>query len=94
VNIEAADRIEESAELITAAEIAPKPIVDTTGGVRVAKTIGKILSVSPHSSGLYFPVSKKLVSLQSVLRAIAPIIIGGIDIIMQPAAAKNESNFA
>jgi len=28
-NMEAAERIEESAELITAAEIAPSPIVDT-----------------------------------------------------------------
>lgn len=69
-------------------------MVETRGGVSVAKTIGKILSVSPHSSGLYLFVSKKFVSVQSVLLAIAPIIIGGIDIIMQPAAAKKLSSFA
>ena len=41
-NIDAADRIDESAELMTAAEIAPNPIVDTNGCVRCCKTRGKI----------------------------------------------------
>jgi len=41
-----------------------------------------------------FSLFKKLVSPQSVLRTSAPMIIGGIDIIMLPAAAKNESNFS
>ena len=41
-NILAADKMDESAELITAAEIAPSPIVETKGGVRCCSTRGRI----------------------------------------------------
>ena len=41
-NMDAADKIDESAELITAAEMAPRPIVETNGGVRCWSTRGRI----------------------------------------------------
>lgn len=42
-NIEEAERMEESAEDITAAETAPSPTKDTKSGVRYWRTIGKIV---------------------------------------------------
>ena len=51
-NMEAAERMLESALLITAAEIAPRPIVETKGGVRRASTIGRISDVFWQSSGV------------------------------------------
>ena len=57
-NIDAADRMDESAELITAAEMAPRPIVETKGGVRCCSTSGRIFS------GLKFqPLIQKLQNL-------------------------------
>ena len=50
--MEAADKILESALLITAAEIAPNPIVETNGGVNLANTRGKISELFPQSSGV------------------------------------------
>lgn len=52
-NIDAADNMLESALLITAAEIAPSPIVETNGGVKRANTIGRISAVFLQSSGVY-----------------------------------------
>ncbi len=50
-NMELAERMEESAEDITAADTAPKPINETHGGHRYCITIGKI---SFWSSGCTF----------------------------------------
>ena len=36
------DKREESAEDMTAADTAPRPMIETTGGVRYWKTSGKI----------------------------------------------------
>ena len=41
-NMELAERIDESAEDMTAAETAPRPINDTQGGHRYCITIGRI----------------------------------------------------
>ena len=45
-NIEDADKTDESAEDITAAETEPKPKNATYGGVKYCKTIGKIILAS------------------------------------------------
>lgn len=50
-NIEAADRTDESADDITAAETAPNPKNETKSGVRYCNTIGKIMLVSSAVSG-------------------------------------------
>ena len=44
--MELADSIEESAEDMTAAEIAPSPINDTTGGVKYCSAIGSTIWAS------------------------------------------------
>lgn len=54
-NIELADKTEESAEDITAAETAPRPKKDTKSGVKCCKTIGKIILVWSSVNG-YGPV--------------------------------------
>ena len=94
-NIDAADKIEESAELITAAEIAPNPMVETNGGVKCCNTRGSIFDVWPQSSGVSRePLTDHVVFSQSVARAIAPIIIGGIDITTHPPQAAKLRIFA
>lgn len=50
-NMEAADRTEESADDITAADTAPRPKNDTKSGVKYCKTIGNIILVSSAVSG-------------------------------------------
>lgn len=50
-NIEAADKTDESADDITAAETAPNPKNETKSGVKYCKTIGKIILVSSAVSG-------------------------------------------
>lgn len=42
-NMELAERIEESADDMTAADIAPRPINDTTGGVRCCNDMGSTI---------------------------------------------------
>lgn len=44
-NMEAADNTEESAELMTAAEMAPRPTKETKEGVRCWMTSGRIMAV-------------------------------------------------
>jgi len=41
-NMELAESIEESADDITAADIAPSPMKDTAGGTRYCRAIGRI----------------------------------------------------
>lgn len=50
-NIEAADKTDESADDMTAAETAPKPKNDTKSGVKYCKTMGKIMLVWSAVSG-------------------------------------------
>lgn len=50
-NIEAADKTDESADDITAADTAPNPKNDTKSGVKYCKTIGNIMLVSSAVSG-------------------------------------------
>lgn len=50
-NMDAADNTEESAELITAADTAPRPKKDTKSGVRYCNTIGRIMLVSSDVNG-------------------------------------------
>lgn len=50
-NIDAAERTDESADDITAADTAPKPKNDTKSGVKYCKTIGKIILVSSAVNG-------------------------------------------
>lgn len=54
-NMELADRIDESAEDMTAADTAPRPKKDTYTGQRCCSTIGRIMSASPLSLGLSGP---------------------------------------
>jgi hypothetical protein len=49
--MELAERTLESAELMTAADTAPRPKKDTKSGVRYCSTIGKIIDVSCAVSG-------------------------------------------
>ncbi len=49
--MDAADRIHESAEDITAAEIAPSPINVTHCGVRCFSASGRMSPASPRSAG-------------------------------------------
>ena len=59
-----------------------------TGGVKCWRTRGNIFAFCPQSSGVSNdPLTDQVVWFQSVARAIAPIMIGGIDIITQPAHA-------
>jgi hypothetical protein len=57
-NIELADRMEESAEDMTAAETAPRPKKEMYTGQRCCRTIGRIMSASSLSlgSGNPYPV--------------------------------------
>lgn len=50
-NIELAERMDESADDITAAETAPKPKNEMKGGQRCWSTIGRIMSDSSFSVG-------------------------------------------
>lgn len=50
-NMELADKIEESADDITAAETAPRPKKEMYTGQRYFRTIGKIMSASLLSLG-------------------------------------------
>lgn len=50
-NMELAERMEESAEDITAADTAPKPKKETNGGQRCCRTMGRIMSDSSLSTG-------------------------------------------
>lgn len=50
-NIEAAERIDESDDDMTAAETAPRPTNETAAGVRYCKTIGRTKDVCDSSSG-------------------------------------------
>lgn len=50
-NIEAADKTDESADDITAADTAPNPKNDTKAGVKYCSTIGKIMLVSSWVNG-------------------------------------------
>lgn len=50
-NMELADKMEESAEDITAAETAPRPKKEMYTGQRYFRTIGKIMSASLLSLG-------------------------------------------
>lgn len=50
-NMDAADNTEESAELITAADTAPRPKKETKSGVRYCSTIGRIMLVSDSVRG-------------------------------------------
>lgn len=50
-NMEAADRTDESAEDMTAAETAPRPKKETKSGVRYCKTMGRIMLVWSTVSG-------------------------------------------
>ena len=87
--------MEESAELITAAEMAPSPMVETNGGVKCCNTRGSIFDVWPQSSGVSRePLTDHVVFSQSVARAMAPIIIGGIDITTHPPQAAKLSILA
>lgn len=49
--MELAERIEESADDITAADTAPKPKKETNGGQRCCRTMGRIMSDSSFSTG-------------------------------------------
>lgn len=50
-NIEAADKTDESAEDITAADTAPNPKNETKSGVRYCRTMGRIMLVSASVNG-------------------------------------------
>lgn len=50
-NMELAERMDESADDITAADTAPRPKNETKGGQRCCSTIGKIMSASSFSFG-------------------------------------------
>jgi len=50
-NMELAERIEESAEDITAAETAPRPKYATKSGQRFCITMGNIISLLLRASG-------------------------------------------
>lgn len=54
-NIELADRIEESADDMTAAETAPRPKKEMYTGQRYCRTIGKIMSASSLLLGSGIP---------------------------------------
>lgn len=54
-NIELADKIEESADDITAAETAPRPKREMYTGQRYFRTIGKIMSASSLALGSSVP---------------------------------------
>lgn len=63
-NIELAERTDESADDMTAAETAPRPMKVTHGGHRYCITIGRIIFSSP--SGIGLRSAGKSVLLQSV----------------------------
>ena len=50
-NMELAERMEESAEDMTAAETAPRPKKETKGGQRCCRTMGRIMSAWSLSFG-------------------------------------------
>ena len=50
-NMELAERMDESADDITAADTAPKPKKETKGGQRCWSTMGRIMSDSSFSIG-------------------------------------------
>jgi len=51
-NIELAERTDESAEDMTAAETAPRPMNVTHGGHKYCITIGRIIFSSPRGIGM------------------------------------------
>ena len=51
-NKDPGDKIEESADDMTAAEIAPRPMTETGIGVRNCKTIGKANVLSHTGTGI------------------------------------------
>lgn len=54
-NMELAERMDESADDITAAETAPRPKKETNGGQRYWSTMGRIISDSSLSFGATDP---------------------------------------
>ena len=54
-NMELAERMEESAEDMTAAETAPRPKKETKGGQRCWRTMGRIMSAWSLSFGEMAP---------------------------------------
>lgn len=82
--MEAALRIDESDEDMTAAETAPSPTKDTNPGVRNCSTMGSTKDVCSLSSGKG-PVNS--VSFHLVALATAPMIIAGMAMTTQPKAA-------
>lgn len=54
-NMELAERMEESADDMTAADTAPRPKKDTNGGQRCCSTIGRIMSACSLSLGATGP---------------------------------------
>ena len=57
-NMELADKTDESALDMTAAEIAPSPINETHEGVRYCKTIGKTKRVSSIMCSPFFSTNR------------------------------------
>merc|ERR1719348_1717597 len=92
--MELAERTEESADDMTAAEMAPNPMNDTQVGVRCWRTMGSTRRVSlmvPFSNSEDFTV---VMLSQLVDVATDPISTAGIERTMQPAAATNERIWA
>lgn len=67
-NMEAAERTEESAELITAAEMAPRPTKETKEGVRYWITRGRIMAVCLEAMQVVLSSQTRSVSFQSAAR--------------------------
>lgn len=82
-NIDDADKIDESAEDITAADTAPSPKKEICVGVRCCSTNGRIMLGSNSTPCV-------IVAFQFVAFPIPPIIIAGVANKMQPIAAAND----
>lgn len=72
-NIEAAERTEESAELMTAAEMAPRPTKETKLGVRCWMTSGRIMAVWLLVMQVSTALHSRVVSFQSAGRRMAEV---------------------
>lgn len=92
--MEAAERTEESADDMTAAETAPRPMNETHLGVKYWNTNGTTMFVCEAGMDAYLvPLSYGWysVSLQSVFLAIAPIRAGGTAMSKQPTPAMKDN---
>lgn len=83
--MELADNMDESAEDMTAADIAPSPIKETAGGVRYCKAIGRI-KLGLGSSPAY------LVLLSVAFQSVKAFIMTGLQILNLSHLSIKSSN--